>query len=208
MLSSLAAFVAVSAIVAVTPGPDSLLVLRHTLRGGRRAGVYTALGAASGSLAWGLCSAAGLTAILAASAKAFRVVELVGAAYLLYLGLRGLRRSTDPSSPTPGAPRDGRARGFRAGLVSNVLNPKVGLFFLAVMPQFIPAHAAVLPYALGFATVDALIAFCWLTTAAWIGHAMSRWISRPRAARLALDRVTASVLIGLGANVAAEALTA
>ena len=207
MLSSLAAFAAVSAIVAVTPGPDSLLVLRHTLRGGRRAGVCTALGAASGSLAWGFFSAAGLTAILAASAKAFRVVELVGAVYLLYLGMRGLRRSTDPSSPTHGAARDGRARGFRAGLVSNVLSPKVGLFFLAVMPQFIPAHAAVLPYALGFAAIDGLIAFGWLTAAAWIGHAMSRWISRPRARR-ALDRLTASVLIGLGANVAAEALTA
>lgn len=207
MLSSLAAFAAVSAIIAVMPGPDSLLVLRSTLCGGRRAGIDTALGAAAGSLGWGLSSAAGLTAILAASAQAFRVVELVGAAYLLYLGLRGLRESTDPSSPAQREPRDRRARGFRAGLVSNILNPKVGLFFLAVMPQFIPAHAAVLPYALAFATIDAVIALGWLTIAACIGHAASRWISRPRTRR-ALDRLTATVLIGLGANVAAEALAA
>jgi threonine/homoserine/homoserine lactone efflux protein len=168
---------------------------------------YTALGAATGSLAWGLSSAAGLTAILAASAEAFRVVELVGAAFLLYLGLRGLRGSTDPSSPAHRESRDRRARGFRAGLVSNVLNPKMGLFSLAVMPQFIPAHAAVVPYALAFAAIDAVIAFGWLTAASCIGHATSRWISRPRT-RLALDRLTATVLIGLGANVAAEALAA
>src|SRR5215471_4344904 len=91
------------------------------------------------------------------------------------------------------------------GAAFNVLNPKVGLFFLAAMPQFIPTHAAVLPYALGFAAIDALIAFDWLTTAACIAHATSRWISRPRT-RLALDRLTASVLIALGANVEDEAL--
>jgi threonine/homoserine/homoserine lactone efflux protein len=193
--------------VAVTPGPDSLLVLRNTLRGGRRAGIYTALGAATGSLVWGLGSAAGLTAIIAASAEVFRVVELVGSAYLLLLGLRGLRGSADPSSPMHCAPQVGRTRGFRAGLVSNAFNPKMGLFFLAVMPQFVPAQAAVLPYALAFAAIDALIAFGWLTTAAWIGHATSRWIRRPRTRR-ALDRVTASVLVGLGANVAAEAFGA
>jgi threonine/homoserine/homoserine lactone efflux protein len=145
MLSSLAAFAAVSAVIAVTPGPDSLLVLRNTLRGGRRAGIHTAIGAAAGSLAWGLSSAAGLTAIIAASAQAFRAVELAGAGYLLYLALRGLHahdQSASHHNNEGGQPRIG---GLRAGLISNILNPKMGLFFLAVMPQFIPSHAPSCP---------------------------------------------------------------
>jgi threonine/homoserine/homoserine lactone efflux protein len=90
-MNSIAAFALLSLILTLTPGPDSLLVLRSSLRGGRHTGTRVAGGAASGSLFWGLCSAAGLTAIMAASAQTFRAVQLAGAAYLVFQGIRGWR---------------------------------------------------------------------------------------------------------------------
>src|SRR5215471_21220840 len=101
MMDKVAAFAVLSLILTVTPGPDGLLVLRSSLLGGRRAGVRVAAGAASGSLAWGLFSAAGLTALLAASAQAYRAVQLAGACYLVFLGIRGWRATAghEPSQP-------------------------------------------------------------------------------------------------------------
>ena len=183
MMTKVAAFAVLSLIVAVTPGPDSLLVLRSSLLGGRRAGARVAGGAASGSLAWGLFSAAGLTALLTASAQAYRAVQLAGACYLVFLGIRGWRG--------------------RAGLLSNLLNPKVGLFFLAVMPQFIPHHAPVTSYTLAFAATDAVIAGTWLAAVAWISGKARTLLSRPRV-RAALDRAAGTVLVALGVKVAAE----
>jgi threonine/homoserine/homoserine lactone efflux protein len=95
-VNSIAAFALLSLMLTVTPGPDSLLVLRSSLRGGRHTGTRVAGGAASGSLFWGVCSAAGLTAIMAASAQAFRAVQLIGAAYLIFQGIRGWRAAKPP----------------------------------------------------------------------------------------------------------------
>ena len=164
-----------SLIVTVTPGPDSLLVLRSSLLGGRSAGARVAGGAASGSLAWGLSSAVGLTALLAASAQLYRAVQLAGACYLVFLGIRGWRATAGHRSSRPK-----RSAGFRAGLLSNLLNPKVGLFFLAVMPQFIPRHAPVTSYALAFAATDAVIAAAWLATVAWLSDRARALLHRPR----------------------------
>jgi threonine/homoserine/homoserine lactone efflux protein len=200
MLTKIAAFAVLSLIVTVTPGPDSLLVLRSSLRAGRRAGARVAGGATSGSLAWGICSAAGLTAILAASAQLYRVLQLAGACYLVFLGIRGWR-ATAGHAPTKPA----RNPGFRTGLLSNLLNPKVGLFFLTVMPQLIPRHADVTYYALAFAATDALIAGAWLATVAWLGDRARGLLHRPRV-RSALDRAAATTLVALGLRVAAEQL--
>ena len=197
MMTKVAAFAVLSLIVAVTPGPDSLLVLRSSLLGGRRAGARVAGGAASGSLAWGLFSAAGLTALLAASAQAYRAVQLAGACYMVFLGIRGWRGRAGHASSQPR-----RSPGFRAGLLSNLLNPKVGLFFLAVMPQFIPHHAPVTSYTLAFAATDAVIAGTWLAAVAWISGKASTLLSRPRV-RAALDRAAGTVLVALGVKVAA-----
>jgi threonine/homoserine/homoserine lactone efflux protein len=198
MMTKVAAFAVLSLIVTVTPGPDSLLVLRSSLLGGRRAGARVAAGAASGSLAWGLCSVAGLTALLAASAQLFRAVQLAGACYLVFLGIRGWRATAghEPSRPQ-------RSPGFRAGLLSNLLNPKVGLFFLAVMPQFIPRHAPIAGYALAFAATDAVIAGAWLAAVAWISGKARTLLGRRRV-RPALDRAAGTALVALGVKVAAE----
>ena len=198
MMTKVAAFAVLSLIVAVTPGPDSLLVLRSSLLGGRRAGARVAGGAASGSLAWGLFSAAGLTALLTASAQAYRAVQLAGACYMVFLGIRGWRGRAGHASSQPR-----RSPGFRAGLLSNLLNPKVGLFFLAVMPQFIPHHAPVTSYTLAFAATDAVIAGTWLAAVAWISGKARTLLGRPRV-RSALDRAAGTALVALGLKVAAE----
>lgn len=203
MMSTLAAFALLSMLVAVTPGPDSLLVLRTSLGAGRCAGVRVASGAASGSLAWGISSAAGLTALLAASAQLYRAVQLGGACYLVVLGLRGWRARHSP--PGHQAERVKRGAGFRAGLLSNLLNPKVGLFFLAVMPQFIPHHAPVTSYALAFAAIDAVIAAAWLAAVAWISDKARSLLRRPGVHR-ALDRAAGTALVALGMKIAAEQL--
>jgi len=201
MMTKVAAFAVMSLIVTVTPGPDSLLVVRSSLRGGRRAGARVAGGAASGSLAWGICSAVGLTALLAASAQAYRSVQLAGACYLVFLGIRGWWAT---AGHEPSRPR--RNPGFRTGLLSNLLNPKVGLFFLAVMPQFIPQHANVTSYALAFAATDAVIAGAWLAAVAWISGKVGTLLGRP-CVRAALDRAAGTVLVALGVKVAAEQFT-
>jgi threonine/homoserine/homoserine lactone efflux protein len=198
MMTKIAAFAVMSLIVTVTPGPDSLLVLRSSLLSGRHTGARVAAGAASGSLAWGLFSAAGLTALLAASAQAYRAVQLAGACYLVFLGIRGWRATADHASARPQ-----RSPGFRAGLLSNLLNPKVGLFFLAVMPQFIPHHAPVTSYTLAFAATDAVIAGAWLAAVAWISGQARTLLDRPRV-RTALDRAAGTALVALGVKVAAE----
>jgi len=143
MMNRLAAFAALSALMVVTPGPDCLLVLRNTLRGGRRDGFRAACGAAAGSLGWGFGSVAGLTAITVASAQLYRVVQLAGAGYLLFLGAQGWRAAQLNVAGQIATPSCRPARGFTAGLLSDLLNPKVGLFFLAVIPQFFPRHAGV-----------------------------------------------------------------
>lgn len=202
-MNRIAAFAVLSLILTVTPGPDSLLVLRSSLLAGRRAGARVAAGATSGSLAWGICSAAGLTAILAASAQLYRALQLAGACYLLFLGIRGWRAAAGHVSGH--AARSRRSPGFRTGLLSNLLNPKVGLFFLTIMPQLIPHHANVTGYALAFAVTDALIAGAWLAIVAWLSDRARALLRRPRV-RAALDRAAATALVALGLKVAAEQL--
>lgn len=219
MMDKIAAFAVLSLILTVTPGPDSLLVLRSSLLAGRRVGGRVAAGATSGSLAWGICSAAGLTAILATSAQLYRALQLAGACYLLFLGIHGWRTAArHAAGPADAGPAQaghadaghaqaghGRGPGFRTGLLSNLLNPKVGLFFLTVMPQLIPRHANVAGYALAFAITDALIAGSWLAIVAWLSDRARTLLRRPRV-RSALDRAAATALAALGLRVAAESL--
>jgi len=206
MMHSIAAFAVLSLVLTVTPGPDSLLVLRSSLRSGRRAGIRVAGGAAVGSLAWGVGSAAGVTAVLAASAQLYRAVQLAGAAYLMVLGIRSWRARSQ-HRPGPGrAPRRQRDGGFRTGLLSNLLNPKVGLFFLAIMPQLIPHHGDAAGYALAFAVTDMVIAGGWLAVVAWISDRAGALLRHPRA-QAVLDRTAGTVLVALGLKVAAEQFT-
>ena len=141
MLESLAAFVAVSAVVICTPGQDTALTIRNTLSGGRRSGIATAGGVVLGQTVWTLAASAGVVALLSASEPAFRALKLAGAAYLVYLGSQSLyaalrRRSRMPEQRRAPAMTPRRALG--QGALSNLGNPKMALFFASLLPQFAP----------------------------------------------------------------------
>ncbi|MEU1819153.1 LysE family translocator [Streptomyces roseifaciens] len=222
MTAAILGFTLFSLLVAMAPGPDTLLVLRNCLRGGRRTGSATALGAAVGSLAWGVAAAFGLAAALQRWDAAFTVVRLAGAAYLVFLGAQALwahrpRRGGDSaaSGATGGsgaaalqeqvsaapAPRAGEA--FRQGLLSCLLNPKVGVFFVAVVPQFLPEGGSPFGVTLLFGVIDAVVAAAWMLLVAVCAARMITWLRRPRVSRN-LERATGGVLVALGIGTAAE----
>ncbi|WP_406474943.1 LysE family translocator [Streptomyces platensis] len=223
MTAAVAGFALFALLVTMAPGPDTLLVLRNCARGGRRTGAATAVGAAAGSLAWAVAAAVGLAAALQRWDAAFTVVRLAGAAYLVLLGGQALwahRRSaaaaTHTATPAP-APDpfetlepDARAaaplappRAFRQGLLSCLLNPKVGIFFVAVVPQFLPEGHSVLGTTLLLGAVDAVIAAGWLLLVVVCAGRLLRRLRRPRVHRN-LERTTGGVLIALGMGTAAE----
>lgn len=200
------AFIAVAAVLVITPGPDFAVVVRNALRG-RRQGVATTAGTVSGLMVHTAVAALGLSAILAASAVVFTGVKVAGAGYLCWLGLRALR-SAGSHDPEPGDHRRPvtllRTRlAFRQGLLTNVLNPKAPLIFLSVLPQFIPRGAAVLPRTLLLSVILVGLATAWYLTLAGLVATLQPVLSRP-AVRRRLDRVTGVVLIGLGIRLVLE----
>ena len=145
MFENLAAFVAVSAVVICTPGQDTALTIRNTLTGGRRSGIATAGGVAAGQAVWTVAASAGVVALLTASEPVFRTLKLVGAAYLVYLGAQSLRAAVRRRahehavrSVAPLTPR----RALRQGVLSNLGNPKMAVFFASLLPQFAPEGSA------------------------------------------------------------------
>ena len=200
-------FLAVVAVLTLTPGPDMALVLRNGVRGGARVAWWTGLGCCTGIAVYAAASAIGLAAILAASATAFLVVKLVGAAYLVYLGAMALWRSRKKSKPTVGdkvsAPAASNSLGtaYRQGLVSNLLNPKIALIFLTLIPQFVATGEPALATTTVLAAVFLGIAVLWWSVFALAVGALGRVLSRERV-RTALERVTGVVLIALGVRVA------
>jgi threonine/homoserine/homoserine lactone efflux protein len=199
----LAAFLVVAAVVIVTPGQDTVLTIRNTLAGARRAGVATAAGVSAGQAVWTLATSLGLAALVAASEPVFRTVKLAGAAYLVVLGLQSLRdalRRRTHTSQDRAAPKVGASRAFRQGLLSNLGNPKMAAFFTSLLPQFGgESFAALLALGLVFCSMT----FIWLSAyAAVVSRAGD--VLRRSAVRRALDAVVGSVLVGLGLRLATE----
>nr|WP_281373212.1 LysE family translocator [Kineococcus aurantiacus] len=189
----------------VTPGPNTFLVLRHSLHGART-GVVTALGSALGALVWAGAVAVGLAALLERSAQAYQAVKVAGGLYLVFLGVRTFwahRRRGGGSAPGAAAAAASLRGAFGAGLVSCVLNPKVGLFFLAVVPQFVPAGSGV-GATLLLGAVEAGVALVYLSVLSQVGARAVDWIRRPRVTR-ALDRVSAAVLTAFGVGTVVSA---
>jgi len=203
------AFLGVAVILIVTPGPDTATVTRNAFRGGARGASLTALGVALGLLTWGAASAAGLAALLAASALAFTVLKIAGAAVLAVMGLRSLvaaaRRAGPAPDDGPGAsapePAAAAAPAFLQGLLGNLLNPKAGAIFLTVVPQFVrPGDPAARLAAM--VVVFAALVCAWLHLYGWlVARARRHFVGR---LRRALDGVTGAALLGLGARLAAE----
>jgi len=196
-VTHLVAFLGVSLLVIVTPGQDTALTIRNTLLGGRRAGVRTAAGVAAGQATWTLAASAGVVALLRASEPAFTAVRLVGAAYLVYLGLQTLLRRgrVEPRAGDGGSSR----RALRQGLLSNLGNPKMAVFFTSLLPQFGSSFAALVALGLGFCSLT----FLWLSGYAWAVAWAGDVLRRPRIRR-ALDRVTGVVLVAFGLRLAVE----
>jgi threonine/homoserine/homoserine lactone efflux protein len=205
-VSQILGFLGVSALVILTPGQDTALTIKNTLAGGRRTGILTALGVSTGQAVWTLAASAGVAALLVASEPAFLALRLAGAAYLVVLGLQALLAAIRgaPGHDVPGAgPRLSPAGGYRQGVVSNLGNPKMAVFFTSLLPQFAPAgggsFAAMLVLGLAFCTLT----FVWLTAyAAAIdraGHVLRR-----TGVRRALDAVTGTVLVALGLRLATQ----
>jgi len=191
------AFFTISALVIVTPGPDTALTIRNALLGGRRGGVRTAAGVAAGQACWTLATSAGIAALLSASRPAFLALRLMGAAYLVYLGASSLVAAFR-SSHTHHPPPRGRSA-FRQGLLSNLGNPKMAVSFTSLLPQFGHSFAALLALGLVFSCLTLM----WLT-AYGIAVARAGDFLRRGWVRRALDALTGAVLVALGLRVATE----
>ena len=196
-------FLAVAAIAAVIPGPDTVVVLRTALADGPRAGTWAAAGSAAGNVLWGAASALGIAAVLAASATAFSAVKLAGAAYLVVIGVQALRAARRGDSLASEAGERGdlsRSAAFRRGLASDLLNVKVGLFWTALVPQFVSADSsALLPVAMVAAM--AAIVFAWLSAYAHLAGRLSRTLKRRRSSQ-AVNGTVGTVLVALGSRLA------
>jgi threonine/homoserine/homoserine lactone efflux protein len=204
VLHTLVAFVAVSAVVICTPGQDTALTVRNTLAGGRRAGVATAAGVALGQAVWTVAASAGVVALVRASEPVFQAIRLAGAAYLVYLGLHSLlaaARKRTGEVTRPGA-RLAPARALRQGLVSNLGNPKMAVFFATLLPQFAPTGGNSFVALLALGLLFCSLTLAWLTLYTIAIHRVGRLLTDPL--RRALDAVTGAVLIALGLRLATE----
>ena len=223
MTTALLGFALASTLVILAPGPDSMLVMRNTMRGGRRAGWVTACGTLSGLTMWALAAALGLSALLRVSHVGYDILRFCGAAYLIWLGLTSLahfrRKNTAepvaqaggsapavPGPTVPGRTGPGAARPRRAylnGMLSNLLNPKISVFFMAFLPAFVPAGASAVGFSLVLGIWFIAETGLWLAVVAWLADRGVRWLRRPAVQRW-MERITGIVLIGFGLRLATE----
>lgn len=196
------AFVAAASLLTLTPGVDTAMVLRSAASGGPRSATFAAVGIALGCLVWGAAVSVGLGALLAASELAFTAVKWAGAAYLLYLGIKLILRPRSTMDAPDGASATATAWPLlRQGLLTNLLNPKVGVFYITFLPQFIPTGANVAAFSFLLASIHVLLSLAWFAVLIAATVPMSRLLRRPRVVRI-LHRVTGGVFIAFGAKLA------
>ncbi|WP_214407048.1 LysE family translocator [Pseudonocardia lacus] len=204
LLAILPAFLLAVLLISASPGPAMALILRRAALRGTRAAVPTVLGLEAGLYLWALAAGAGLAALVAASETAYTVLRVVGAAVLLWLGLRAWWAAwRDGGRAAPEPSRRHSARGaFVEGLVVQLANPKAAVFMFAFYPQFVPRDGPVLAWTAGLAALQVVVETgLYLGFAAAVGRA-SGWFRRPRVRRR-LEAVSGTVLVGLGLRVAA-----
>ncbi|MFI6170552.1 LysE family translocator [Nocardia sp. NPDC051052] len=192
-------------VAAMSPGPDFVIVTRSSALSGRRAGMACAAGIAGGVFLWSVVSALGVAGLLAASALAFTIVKLIGAGYLMLLGVRALlaaRRGGYDSTAELPASGPSAIAAFRQGLLTNLLNPKVAVFFIALLPQFVPAEPAVTD-TLSLGAVAALVSLTWFTVLANIVNAL-RGLLAKATVRRTIDTVMGTLLVAFGIRIALQ----
>jgi threonine/homoserine/homoserine lactone efflux protein len=229
--SDMASFALVAGLVTIIPGLDTALVVRTTVTQGRRRGFAAAFGINTGVLVWGVAAAVGVSALLAASQLAYDVVRAAGAAYLVWLGTAMLwrtwtrrgaapgvaaprgaapreaarreaaRREATDAQPVTSRPQESVVRTWLRGATANLLNPKIGAFYLAMLPQFIPAHSSHLLMGLALAGIHDVEGLVWFTTLISAVHLARRFLDGSRVHKI-MDRITGTVLIGFGLKLA------
>lgn len=200
MITALLAFTIVAALMTVTPGMDTALVLRTALVEGRGPAFRTGLGIGLGCLTWGIVTALGLSALIAASELAYTVLKYVGAAYLVWLGVNLLMSGGHVPELGPAEPR--RLSGhLRRGFLTNVLNPKVGVFYVAFFPQFVPAGANTIVMTLVMAGIHAALGILWFVALGATAHSFMATLRDTSFVKW-IDRVTGALFVGLAVRLA------
>ena len=209
METSFLAFISISIFVIITPGPDTALVVRNTIVGGRRGGVFTAFGIVTGQTIWVFATSIGIVALLVASAPVFHAVRIGGAAYLIYLGTRSLyeaarsARWRDAAEHRPPAQRLSSRSAFTQGLASDLSNPKMAAFFTSLLPQFATPGDGAFANLMLLGAVFCLMTLAWLTLYAFAVARAGDFLQR-RNVRRALEGVMGAALIALGLRIATE----
>jgi threonine/homoserine/homoserine lactone efflux protein len=210
--TALPAFTLAAGLLTITPGLDTALVLRTAAVEGPRRAMLAGAGICCGCLMWGLAASVGLGTLLAASQDAYRILRIAGACYLFYLGSKMLLRQHQPASAMVGAvslpvgasPVNASAPWwFVRGFLTNLLNPKVGVFYVTFLPQFIPAGVSVTWFSMLLAAIHAAEGILWFSLLTVATRPLSRWLCRPPVAQT-LDRATGAVLVGFGLGLALD----
>ncbi len=197
-IETFAAFVVTATVLTMAPGLDTAMVLRSASADGARIGVATAFGIAIGCLCWGSAAAFGLAALLASWPLLFDLLKWGGAAYLAWLGAQLILRPRDALSPAGSVEAtSGALHAVRRGFTTNILNPKVGLFYLTLLPQFVPPGASGSGPALMLAGTHVIIAFLWFSILSALTGGIRPWLRRPGVMPI-LDRVTGGMFVLLG----------
>ena len=199
MISTLISFLGVAVLVSLLPGPATALVVRSAAVHGRREAFHTVLGNSTGILFWALASVLGISALVAASEAAFAVLRVVGAVVLVYLGVQALRGAKAVNEGEPPITR----RAYVQGLVTSGANPKLAVFFIALLPQFVPHGAPVLPWTLAMALILICVDLVYFSALAWAVSRARRAMVGSRLARR-IEQLTGAVMIALGVRVALE----
>ena len=204
-LSAVLAFAAAAALLTLTPGLDTALVLRTAAVEGAAQARFALAGICTGLFLWGTATSLGLTTLIAVSSASYNALRIVGAFYLVYLGARMWRRKHSFEVPTagPSLAGPGAHRWLWRGMLTNVLNPKVGVFYVTLLPQFIPRGGSVIAYSLLFTSIHVVEGIVWLTILTTAVRPLRSWLSRHSVVR-ALDCGTGTVFIGCGVALALE----
>ncbi|VXC56896.1 Threonine/homoserine/homoserine lactone efflux protein [Arthrobacter sp. 9AX] len=211
LLQAVLSFAVVAGLLTLVPGMDTALVLRSSISRSRPFAFATALGISTGAMIWGIAAAVGASALLAASEFAYRLLTVAGAAYMIWLGLSLLWKSlrhgqaavANPQAEAVVSGRHELFKGWLTGTGTNLLNPKVGIFYIATIPQFIPAGESPLLVGVLLSGVHCVLTMAWFTLLIFGTGYASRWLKGARSIRI-IDSITGTVLVGFGLKLALE----
>jgi threonine/homoserine/homoserine lactone efflux protein len=203
VLLAIASFCPAAVLIILLPGPDTLVTVRNIVRGGRSSGIATAAGIMVGLSLWVAAAALGLAAVLRASEVAYDVLRIAGACYLGWLGVQSLRSLRQRGAVEVDVRRSLVGTGFRAGLTTNLLNPKVGVFFVTFLPGFVPHGYPVGVTCLVFGAVFLVLSIAYYVVLLALAGKVTEWMARP-SVRRRMDAITGTVLLGFGVRLAVE----